>query len=981
MKKLLFYASAVVVLFSSCSKDATEDVNTVASGNNIFTASIGAEEQTTRLHLGGDKGTSYIWDVADGIGIASDYDLAANVPSYTTEQTNKPAFSVSAEDYRYLFEDVAVIGKPLYAYFPYAPGVEFYKGQDKATKNNVYVEMSIPAVQRYAENSFYKNTVNAVGYVSEFAEGAQIDLKIPSSLLSFEVIGLGNTDEDGITLRIKDADGNYYTLNGTSEVEVTAEEPTLAFAENVMQQAKVAENPEVQEVDPTAITVTFGSAAEKFDYYKPITVFFVVPAGLDLNGATLEFTNGEDTFEKTLATGPVTKANLWVGFKTWTVDFGLDGKFLVADDENLTAEEKFLAYAYLVRPGVANPDLFTEALIADYAYAAKHLGVNLTGEDGVLGTQAWIIDSELDFAAYDKAWAIAQYNAMDDALSHLDASPVNDEIRAKYAFWMNVYKWYANGDAEYAAIESLSYNGVVGAQYNNPYTTIKNITVKGNGISAGASLKNLSFEAVTVVSETAKANVGLIAGKSSLSSKVYGAEKATSMVIENVMISADNVVKATKAAYVGGIYGQYAPGKNDIMAAAAIKIEAEGTTKATGRLYGSVSKSLNLELGINYAWDDSVLAYPVIGTQTGGIIVANQVIDATKLNAFVVGNSTKGSIIVDGVSYWNGNADTKITDDEYFTAEELAFILANTHNNHNYPVTITLANAIDMQGDHTTVVDEVETPMFKLTVAGNTNNILYVKGEDFTISNAVINGTNGHLALFGSEAYIEDLTVDGLTVDAVAENTFALAGLAITGEATNVTVKNVNINVTGKAWSGNYDGKTNGIAAVFANADTTDLDTVTVSGCTINSPVAATAGVVAGVLNITGKVSEVNGIVVEGKNKVTIADTKSMTLNGTAKVNTSYIVGTAYAFNAPFGVANVKDAAFSEAGQVDHDLTVTNCSYGDKFAAGYWVKPLGGAKDVTLSETALKGYGYVFNSNANAGTSARYNHIGFMPKN
>ena len=173
----------------------------------------------------------------------------------------------------------------------------------------------------------------------------------------------------------------------------------------------------------------------------------------------------------------------------------------------------------------------------------------------------------------------------------------------------------------------------------------------------------------------------------------------------------------------------------------------------------------------------------------------------------------------------------------------------------------------------------------------------------------------------------------------------------------------------------------NGIAAVFANADTTDLDTVTVSGCTINSSVAATAGVVAGVLNISGKVSEVNGIVVEGKNKVAIADTKSMTLNGTAKVNTSYIVGTAYAFSSPFGVANVKDAAFSEAGQVDHDLTVTNCSYGDKFAAGYWVKPLGGAKDVTLSETALKGYGYVFNSNANAGTSARYNHIGFMPKN
>lgn len=975
MKKLLFYASAVAVLFSSCSKDATEDVNTVASGNNIFTASIGAEEQTTRLHLGGDKGTRYIWDVADGIGIASDYDLAANVPSYTTEQTNKPAFSVSAEDYRYLFEDVAVIGKPLYAYFPYAPGVKFYKGEGK-TKNNVYVEMSIPAVQRYAENSFYKNTVNAVGYVSEFAEGAQIDLKIPSSLLSFEVVGLGNTDEDGITLRIKDADGNYYTLNGTSEVEVTAEEPTLAFAENVMQQA---ENPEVQEVH-TAITVTFGSAAEKFDYYKPITVFFVVPAGLDLNGATLEFSNGEDTFEKTLATGPVTKANLWVGFKSWTVDFGLDGKFLVADDENLTAEEKFLAYAYLVRPGVANSEQFTEALIADYAYAANHLGVNLTGEDGVLGTQAWIIDSELDFAAYDKAWATAQYNAMDDALSHLDASPVNDEIRAKYTFWMNVYKWYANGDAEYAAIESLSYNGVVGAQYNNPYTTIKNITVKGNGISAGASLKNLSFEAVTVVSETAKANVGLIAGKNSISSQVYGGEKA-SMVIENVMISADNVVKATNAAYVGGIYGQYAPGMNDIMAAAAIKIEAEGTTKATGRLYGSVSKSLNLELGINYAWDDSVLAYPVIGTQTGGIIVANQVIDATKLNAFVVGNSTKGSIIVDGVSYWNGKADTKITDDEYFTAEELAFILMNTHNNHNYPVTITLANAIDMQGDHTAVVDEVETPMFKLTVAGNTNNILYVKGKDFTISNAVINGTNGHLSLFGSEAYIEDLTVDGLTVDAVAENTFALAGLAITGEATNVTVKNVNINVTGEAWSGNYDGKTNGIAAVFANADTTDLDTVTVSGCTINSSVAATAGVVAGVLNISGKVSEVNGIVVEGKNKVTIADTKAMTLNGTAKVNTSYIVGTAYAFNAPFGVANVKDAAFSEAGQVDHDLTVTDCSYGDKFAAGYWVKPLGGAKDVTLSETALKGYGYVFNSNANAGTSARYNHIGFMPKN
>ncbi|MBQ5719120.1 MAG: hypothetical protein IIV65_01060 [Alistipes sp.] len=210
MKKLLFYASAVAVLFSSCSKDATEDV-VINSGNKVFTASIAMEdEQQTRMTVGEDN--KYHWQVNDAIGVASAAAADANILVTNTVNGVMPAFSVSEEDYtRWL--DVAegvTTANPLYVYFPYQPNTMFNAGE---------VNLTIPATQRYAENSFYRNTVPAVGFLEAYnGSETNVDLKVPVSLLQVWVAGFG--DAESISLSILDKNGDAYMLAGTSTVDV-----------------------------------------------------------------------------------------------------------------------------------------------------------------------------------------------------------------------------------------------------------------------------------------------------------------------------------------------------------------------------------------------------------------------------------------------------------------------------------------------------------------------------------------------------------------------------------------------------------------------------------------------------------------------------------------------------------------------------------------------------------------------------------------
>ena len=965
MKRLFFYVSAMALMFSSCTKDA-ELVAPQSSGIAAFSASIAVEDEpSTRLHL---EGSSYVWDVNDAIGVASPSMKDANLQVATTVGGRNAAFSVAESDYdRWLS---ATAESKLFVYFPYKEGTEF--------TTDGKVSLSIPAEQRYEENSFYRNSVNAVGYISKYNGSEQtVDLKVPTALIRVNVIGLGKTDENGVTLTIQDKDGNYYKLNGSAQVDVKATTPSLSFTPATTSSA-----------DEYKLKVTFGLKAENLDYFTPVPVHFIVPAGLNLSQATLTLTNGASTFTKKMpkaveANAMVIKPNMRVTIGE-QVKFGLENKFVVVASENYTAEEQFMAFAYLARPGVASSP-FTEEKIADYKYAAKVLGLDNVAK--AAATSAVIVPSTLDFAAYTKDAVKAKADALNEALTalHLNMG-IDDQAKTalanEYIFWRRVYNWYvANG----GAIEPISYNSVVGSKYDEgKSTTIKNLTVLGSGFSGGASLKNLVLENITVKS-VKNQNAGLLAYHNELKYTVYGGTE-TAMTIENVVIGTGNKVVANESAYVGGIYAimdRYDNGLNNnkITVANTITVVDDGKSSYVGKLFGYVRYG-NISLRIaDYNPDNTSL--PLIGLVKQANVYAKGATDAMlgRLNAGVVGaTEDASSVIVNGVSYWNGKVATSIdNEDGFFTAEELAFTVINTG------VEVNLTHNIDMQGDdaHNVKSGDVYVPYNVLKV-DRADRATTVNGNNKVISNINFALTDvGQATLFGNNADIKNITFDGLVVNTKAESAYSVAGLAHTGKADNVVIKNVEVNVTGENWNVNHTD-TFGIGAIFANADIKDIKNVTVNGCKINSAVATSAGLVAGVLKISGNYSEISGINVLGTNQVTVNGVKAMTLSKTAKQVEAYKAGSPYAFTSPFGSVLLVDASFPVGSKGIHELTVENSSYGDKFAAGYWVvqafRNTVESVKPSANKADLKECGYVFSSNANANNSAAYNNIGFIQK-
>ena len=973
MRKFLLCASAIALMFSSCTKEASE-LTPQVGGQPVFSASINVEDEaSTRLEL---DGKYYKWNVNDAIGVASAQAVDANIMVSNTQEGDKPTFSVAALDYdRWLSTSKEAA---LFVYFPHREGVAF-----DAEGN---VELTIPAKQRFQEGTFYKNTVNAVGYVEKYTGADQaIKLTIPTSLIRVHVVGLGNTG-DQISLQIKNANDKFYKLNGDAKVNVTDEKPTFKFTtvvgeENVIE--TVAENDEASKV-----TVTFGFKPENLKFNEEIDVHFVVPAGLDLSGAELIFTSGSSKFVKTMATAPTGSSRVLVANQRVTItdmiQFNLEKKFLVVADENgYSAEEKFLAYAYLTRPNVvaeyfANP----VDVKADFDYAATKFNMNDDLTNGGLNTEAWIIPTSLDFAAYDEDWAVAKYNAYVDALSHLDTKDGEAAAakKAEYTFWMNVCEWYKNNGC---AIESLSYNAVIGANYGqsancNVATTIKNLNVKGDGISAGASLKNLVFEGVTVNVPAGATQAGLIAGANDLKSTVLnGTEKA--MVIENVTISTGNTVNVNVdgVTYVGGIYGFARKAEvNPVKANKSVNIVLTKIPTYVGRLFGEVLNSVELKVADNYNWlVNEKSDYYVIGSiGKGANVTFDVVVDSEKYNGGIVKRTavhtgyTMIKTPVISTYYWNGRVADGVDADGIFTPEELAYVVSNGKG----VKTVELTHHIDMQN-------------FELAI-GNKTSITAVDGNagaPRTIKN--VNGVQAdnnktNVSLFGKNAKgcaISNVLFENINIATNGETTYSsVSGLAYSGTVTNVKVKDLTI-------TAHQVKNVKAIGSVFVEATPASFvgpRAVSVENVTINNFEGTTAGAIAASLTLTGSKATLSGINVFGTFKVT---EKSNMTKAAAKNLDTYINGTPAAYSStntttPFGALFVDSAEFS-ATQTGgyYDFTVSDCTYGERIAARYWFPEtfLSGAKSVTTDST--KSYDYAFKTNANQGNSSYANHIGF----
>jgi len=998
MKKLLFYASAVAVLFSSCSKDATEDLGTVAGGNKVFTASIGAEE-TTRLHL---NGAQYIWDVADGVGIASEDVLDANIPAYTTEKTSSPSFFVSKDDYRYLFDDVDVIGKALYAYYPYSPDQAAFAVD--AITGDVTIDLGIPATQRYNGRSFYKTTVNAVGYVEEYATDAHIDLIIPTAILNFYVLGLGETHEDGVTLMIKNKNGEYYNLNtGNTPVKVkvnVVDDPETDVKERPSLEVS-QDGISTSSTPASKITVDFGSVNEPFDYYESIPVAFVVPANLDLSGATFILSNGSDTFEYTMNEAPADDldkytviANSYSDFGSFNVQFGLDDYYVIAKDNNDAAVRDFILYAYATQD--ARNHYGTEAARnlypteADLIPFVKEMwGIEVTNPvptDPIfdealtkLAKQKLLIACDkIDFTNFDAEAMYTKYGT----------SEYKDDVMA--GFYRDALYWYIqNGNA----IESLEIGegglipgeqAVVGG-LEEP-TVINGLTVLGNGFTAGAKLENLEITNCKVVSpesiynvytstEEAVTNVGFVASNENIGSKVV-----------NVVLGEGNELIATEVsatgAYIGGIMGVVkASVMPDVTIEALPAIQyADDAHVNVGQLYGYTYTNANLAIDLSLITSYDVPVIYATSTQPYVIDFSNGSADATYANVVAKNNA---SIVLNGTSYWSGVPKQVVGGDDYFTAEELAYALETS----GADLDTELTHNIDMQcyvkmneaGD---AIESQQVIALSHVAAQNINlSGDNGKNADFEIKNIIATNNGWAKSLFGYNATLSDIKFSNVQLDMTGEYVF-MAGLAKAGTAKNVVVDglviNIADNVVAKSDNAYY---TNSIGGVFSEVDTDDIDNVEVKNINISyageENLGARAGIIAGTMNVatTSKGVTLKPFSVGGVNAgVNVAVGQGPLNNATKGIDgykTINNYGTKYKSTKgdiyAFGTVNVTNAEFAKTRQEAKLNLAAGWDATKPFAAGIVFNDTftaAAAGQVLYDAANVADYDYTFFTNA-----------------
>ncbi len=977
MKKLLFYASAVAVLFSSCSQDATEDI-AVQSGHKVFTASINVEDEAqTRLEL---NGNTYVWQVNDAIGVASKDNKDANILVSNTVSGTMPAFSVTSEDYnRWLnIAEATTQANPLYVYFPYKANTVF-----ELSGSAVNVDLTIPEVQRYAEGSFYRNTVPAVGYIAEYnGSETNVDLKVPTALLRVKIAGFG--DAKNVSMKIKSAAGTYYKLAGTSKVNVA---PVLKAGKTNEYEEYAPAFAEPTENTSEMVTVDFGNLPETLKYNGMVDIHFVIPAGLDLSGATLEFSidkfaTGTEVKTHTFKVASEhnknaykTKANVRTNVgneaNPKVISFGMSNKFMV------DSAEAFLAYAYLSRPNVsnlaANP---TASFIADYAYAAEMMGIEIKTTDDykkVAAVEALLV-ADIDFANYGKEWADAKLAAIEEETAQNDGSD----------FWYNALTWYKGNDY---AIEPLSYNAIYGFDSQNP-CTIKNLTVLGSGLTEGADLSNLVLENITVNAKVVKnskgelvwdskqtSNVGLIAGEANKWTVSYGGTP-NAIVIDNVTIGEGNVVNAGLATYIGGLFGYVADTTDaksiNIKEAAPITINVTPNPKGwnynptVGRLFGLVEKPMTLKLDGKFSWSATQTALPVIG-RAWATIEADKAQSTTMKNAGVVGSTaysdatpSSASVIVEGVSYWNGAYVAPDSGNTAFTAEELAYVLSRD-NSANF----TLTNDIDMQCFRTTTSEQVvdiknfnySTYNVDTTVKTAATASTAAVYNVFEIKNVIADAT-GVPALFGGEGNVSNVNFTNVVINGAATATDA-AGLAVKGIAKNVVIDGLVINVAKAAALKNVGG-------VFATATDKSIAGagVEVKSFILNYEGTAkpAAGVVAGKL----EVELTKEPMTLGITKLTGAQSQNVykTIgNAQTKVELASYGGTkSYSYHYyPYGTVHVKNAQFAPNGVVNAVLNANEASVGvanmDKLAAGIVFTWTGtAAKQVSITEGEFKDY-------------------------
>lgn len=744
MKKILLSASAAALLLGSCSKDDAELATAVNTGKTAFVAGMTiGNDNDTRVHL---EGRNYLWDAGDMVGVSTG-SKNENIPFVSKLGGSSAAFEAVKEDLSYLGEGT------YYMVYPYDKTTEFTNDGDEVKS----VKMTIPAVQRYRDNSFATMTAPAVAVVKDYTTSAKIMFQPVASYIRVKVNGAGTLKQLKLEIK-KEGESDYENLAGTDDLDLTANNYSLALGATATDATK-------------SVTIDCGAGGIELAYNEVKELMFVIPAGIDLKNAEIKLSgmiDGASEAEVISYKAPTseftTKANEITPFNT-TLTFGLKGKALI------TNEDEFLRYVYSVNTYAANDADAPEDLVWENAGAKEY-------------KTALIIND-------------------------LDCSKINDRLISQVPVNMyDAYVWYLRTNDENFIFPASAKFMLAGDDAKNP-VTIENMNVKtmgGVGIfenNAGASLENIIIKnaVVTVDNQSLK--------KTDVA-KFLADDK---MDLKNVKVDGGEIKAAAgttfgKAALLGsvkasslstnaelvGAYPVY--DGNAVMAAESLEIDEDvdlTSYVADAPKFGEIKgNNAGLQITVkDVALDDVKASIMAIIAET----------DDTKYFSVMF---TEGSTTT---SLWTG-LKGNFTDGQIRTAEDLVAAVAELEN---AAVTAALKNNIDLLGKKWISVDNASKA---ITIEGNKftlknvniTNYTYDAEEKENVIDGVYDPAAAHtFSVFGKKADVTSLNVEGLTIDIIGGEVdedagetlgeVSVGGLALEGAANYVNLTGATIKV------------------------------------------------------------------------------------------------------------------------------------------------------------------------------------------
>lgn len=762
-------------MLGSCSKDDTEIAPVNGDNEVIFTAgmTIGDETRTgIAVDPNDPQHTVYTWDFGDMVGVSV---ASGKIVPFI----NLAASGSATANFGYAEEDADYVGEDNAAYFVYP-----YNEDNVVTMSgrNAQVTLSVPATQRYRNDSFAPMTAPAVAYTDSFKKGDGYTFKAVTSFIRVPLIGNGTLK--GLKMKI-DNGADALKIAGSNTVIINSTTPELKAATDGWSDE---------------ISIDFGNGGLELSLTKKQYVVFVVPAGLEIKAntkftltATLEGADVSESVQTYSVAATYPQKTLPVNIML-TIGGGNGILFGTENQILINTTEDFLKYVYSVNQGTAS---------ADPSYV----------NNGKFKT-AFIMEA-LNYNRYDAGAAYAANAAKGDAKDELLEAALQE--------------YMTNGG--FAPIKA-------GANIDGNGNTISYMTVNGNGIFAGAaaSLKNVTFSNITVnVPDGQKTSAAFIGKLPSLNanSTTVSNVKFTGGYLKNV---AEGVVPAMVASAtattlptVGQITITSYPHVNettvDAYYAATLTVNGDVVANDPDKKAYFPSTTPRFAV-IKGSKAGAVISMVSAGKAVENIIAA---VDPKSAQAFSVIDSRR-------TSHWTG-LSAAAGDGVINTAEELAYYVKNGG-------TATLAANIDLQGEDLQGEQGKEWVLDNGSAALNiTGNGKYTISNALVKSQKV-NGYVAY-SLLGNVVNAKDIVVEGVTIDvANVEGSTAqpyVGGLGYQGSANGVKVSNMTINVAADVKVSTYNEIGGLISAPSAASEGN-----TVSGISININGNETVGPVGG---------------------------------------------------------------------------------------------------------------------------------------